>query len=129
MMDGFVFLFSHYYLPYYSASLLSVFFFSNPRLPYAYIPHLMYIFETTYTQQQEQEQHQQRRGEKFKKTIDNRANFCTGERERMEIKGFIYTCIYKQTITCNYYYLPIYTESFCDTLFIYPRAYICVPNL
>lgn len=94
----------------------SLFFFSNPRLPYAYIPHLMYIFETTYTQQQEQEQHQQRRGEKFKKTIDNRANLCTGERERMEIKGFIYTCIYKQTITCNYYYLPIYTEGFCNIL-------------
>lgn len=106
--------------------LFSLFFGKNPRLPYAYIPYLMYIFETTYIQQ-EQEQEQQRRGEKFKKTIDNRANFCTGERERMEIKGFIY--IYKQTITCNYYYLPIYTESFCDTLSIYPRAYIDVPTL
>lgn len=82
--------------------------------------HTLCIFskETTYTQQQEQEQHQQRRGEKFKKTIDNRANFCTGERERMEIKGFIYTCIYKQTITCNYYYLPIYTEGFYNILSI-----------
>lgn len=111
-------------ITYLTIPLLFSLFFSNPRLPYAYIPHLMYIFETTYTQQE-----QQRRGEKFKKTIDNRANFCTGERERMEIKGFIYTCIYKQTITCNYYYLPIYTESFGDTLSIYPRAYTCVPNL
>lgn len=40
-----------------------------------------------------------------------------------------YIHIYKQTITCNYYYLPIYTESFCDTLSIYPRAYIDVPTL
>lgn len=90
--------------------LFSLFFFSATLAYLMRTYHTLCIFskETTYTQQQEQEQHQQRRGEKFKKTIDNRANFCTGERERMEIKGFIYTCIYKQTITCNYYYLPTY---------------------
>lgn len=80
-------------ITYLTIPLLFSLFFSNPLLPYAYIPYLMYIFETTYTQQQQEEQQQQRRGERFKKTIDNRANFCTGERERMVIKGFIYIYI------------------------------------
>lgn len=80
----------------------------------------MYIFETTYIQQeQEQEQEQQRRGEKFKKTIDNRANFCTGERERMEIKGFIYIYINKQlhvTITTYLYIQKAFVTHYLSIL-------------
>lgn len=127
MMDGFVFLFSHYYLPYYSASLLS-FFRQKPSLtlcihtiPYVYFRNHLHTTRTRTrtTTQRRKVQKNNRQQSKFlhrRKGKDGNKRFYihTYINKQLHVTTTTYIYILKAFVT---YYLSILVRIYIYLIF------------